>query len=121
VSISPEYGEVLAHLRDARAALSKAEQALDLIGPAEARPGALDDLVVGIQVSAELVGRRTAANELRQLRGRAAATAEPAADPSDFLAVANRDRLLGELFGGRPAAYAGEISAISDQGIEAGQ
>jgi len=63
VSISPEYGEVLAHLRDARAALGRAENTLDLIGPGDVRPGALDDLVVGIQMSAELIGRRTGTSE----------------------------------------------------------
>ena len=63
MSTSPEYGEVLAHLREARAALSRAEQALDLVGPGANQPGALDDLVVGIQMSADLVGRRTGTNE----------------------------------------------------------
>jgi hypothetical protein len=62
VSASPEYGEVLAHLREARAALSRAESALDLIGPGDLQPGALDDLVVGIQTSADLIGRRTGTN-----------------------------------------------------------
>jgi hypothetical protein len=70
VSISPEYGEVLAHLRDARAALSRAEQALDLVGPGGGEPGALDDLVVGIQMSADLVGRRTGTNERERTRQR---------------------------------------------------
>jgi hypothetical protein len=58
VSVSPEYGELLAHLRDARAALITAASTLDLIGPGDPRPGALDDLIEDIQAAARLIGRR---------------------------------------------------------------
>lgn len=63
-NVSPEYRDLLTHLRDARAALSRAEAALDLVGPGDAQPGALADLVAGIQTSAELIGRRTCAGRL---------------------------------------------------------
>lgn len=81
MSTSPEYGEVLAYLRGARAALARAENTLGLVGPREQQPGALDDLVVGIQTSAELIGRRTGTNERERVRkdGAAAAAGVPGA------------------------------------------
>jgi hypothetical protein len=64
LSISRERYDLMTHLRDAREALGRAEQALDLIGPADlGRHAALDDLVVGIRTSAYLVGQRTGTNE----------------------------------------------------------
>jgi hypothetical protein len=62
--ISRDYFDLMNHLRDARAALSRAEDTLDLIGPNDLpRHVALDDLVLSIQTSAELIGRRTGTNE----------------------------------------------------------
>jgi hypothetical protein len=97
--IGRDYFDLMNHLRDARAALNKAEQTLDLIGPDDLpRHVALDDLILSIQTSADLIGRRTGTHERAQLHERADETAEPTAD---FMAVANRGRLLSELFGGQ--------------------
>lgn len=106
--ISRDYFALMRHLRDARAALNRAEQTLDLIGPdGLPRHVALDDLVLSIQTSADLIGRRTGTDARRrgadqaagraQLHDRAGETAGPAA--GDWMAVANRGRLLSELFG----------------------
>jgi hypothetical protein len=100
--IGRDYFDLMNHLRDARAALTRAEQTLDLIGPNDLpRHVALDDLVLSIQTSADLIGRRTGTDARRRGADQAAGRAhEPTADPSDFMAVANRGRLLSELFGG---------------------
>jgi hypothetical protein len=76
VSVTREYADLMNHLRDARAALGRAEQALDLIGPADlGQYTALPDLIGGIQTSADLIGKRTEATwqarqEYRQATGR---------------------------------------------------
>ena len=62
--ISRDYFDLMNHLRDARAALTRAEQTLDLIGPNDLpRHVALDDLILSIQTSADLIGRRTGTND----------------------------------------------------------
>jgi hypothetical protein len=84
VSNSPEYRKVLAELNDAGVALIRAEGALDLIRPDDVQLSALDDLVVAIQASAELIGRRTGANErvrTAQAEPAEAGSGRPAPDP----------------------------------------
>jgi hypothetical protein len=74
ISSSRGYTDLMSHLRDARAALRRAEQALDLWGPAGPhRHAALDNLVGTIQMSAELIGERTGTNERDREYQRAAA------------------------------------------------
>lgn len=68
--ISRDYFDLMNHLRDARAALTRAEQTLDLIGPNDLpRHVALDDLVLSIQASAEMIGQRTG-TDVRRPGGR---------------------------------------------------